>query len=127
MKKFVPFVICWVVNSAILYLAARYFPMYFVLGTFRMGVILSAAAAGFFWTLLTWLAKPLANRVGLKPNGRVIMFGFYFLADFVALWITSRLAPYFGFGVTSFVWLVGLAIAADVIQYAAWKLTKFLV
>ena len=120
-KHLIPFSFFWVVNSVLLYLAAMFYPMYFVLGTYRLSTFWAALVGGFVWTLLTCAAHPLLKKVNLKLNGRVIMFGFYFLANFIALWVTARLAPYTGFGATSYVWLAGLAIVADVVQYAVWK------
>lgn len=89
-----------------------------------MSAIWAALAAGLVWTFLEWIATPILKMVTTLKEGWV-MFGFYFLANFIALWITARLAPVFGFGVTSFTWLVFLAIAADLIQYLAWKVCGY--
>jgi hypothetical protein len=85
---------------------------------------MAALVAGLVWTFLTWVADPIvASR--FKTKSQLIMFGFYFLANFVALWIMARFSYAFGFGATSFVWLVFLAILANIFQYAVWKLGNF--
>lgn len=89
-----------------------------------MSAVWATLASGLVWTFLTWIVDPLFGTI-LKFKGRLLMFGFYFLVNFAALWITARLAPVFGFGTTRFVWLVILAFVADIFQYIVWKLGKF--
>lgn len=118
------FVCFWILDSAILFLARRAYPFYFVLGTRTMSFWMSVIVAGFIWTLLVWLADPVVNKF-TKIKGKILMFGFYFLVNFVALWLTARLAPVSGFGATSFIWLVYLALFANVVQYLVWKICNF--
>ncbi len=126
MKKYLPlFVSFWVANSTLLYLAFAMFPQYFMLGTYRMSAIAAAIAAGGVWTLLIMLVDPLVKRFKLKVNGVSQMTVFYWLANFIALWITARLAPYLGFGVSRFVWILGLAFVANLVQFTLWKIGKF--
>lgn len=99
-------------------------PYYFVLGNKTMSMIWAAVASGLVWTFLEWISTPIVKMV-MKLQDGAIMFGFYFVANFVALWITARLAPVFGFGVTSFVWLVLLALIADTLQFIIWRLCNF--
>ncbi len=119
------FVIFWLFDSILLWLAGMFYPAYFVFGTYRMNAAVSIITAGFVWTLLVWLAGPVADIMSGKKKSRAVMFGFYFVANFVALWLTARLAPITGFGTTRFVWLVYLALVADVVQYIVWKTGGF--
>ena len=123
-KHFWPFVWFWILNSILLYFAWLALPYYFVLGNKNLTGILAAFASGFAWTFITWVADPILSLI-FKLEGRALMFGFYFVVNFVALWLTARMAPVFGFGTTRFVWLVYLSIIADVMQYGLWKLGKF--
>lgn len=123
-KNLLPFITFWLLNSLLLFLSVRFYPAYFVLGNKSMSAIWAAFASGLVWTFLTWMASPLLGNV-LKLKGKILIFGFYFLVNFFALWITARLAPVFGFGTTRFIWLVFLAIIADIFQYIIWKLGKF--
>lgn len=114
---YLTFVVLWLVNSLLLYLANMLYPQSFVLGTHRMSVFWSGIAAGFIWTLLSWIAEPLRKKIGLKLRGALPMLTFYFLANFVALWLTARIAPLSGFGTASFVWVAALAFVGNVAQY----------
>jgi len=121
MKKYLlPFILFWLVDSIILYLAVLVMPKYFVLGSMNVSVYAGAFVAGFTWTLLVWLLKPLIF-LFKKLKGTVLMFSFYLVLNFVALWITARLGPIVGFGTTRFVWLIIVAVVADIIQYLVWK------
>ncbi len=125
MKKYlVPFIVLWIIDSVLIYLSRLIYPHYFVLGGMYMSAWGAIITAGFTWTLLVWLIKPFVYLFA-KLKGRLLMFGFYFLANFVALWLTARLSPITGFGVTRFTWLVILAIVADIIQYIVWKVGRF--
>lgn len=123
-KQFLPFVTFWILNALILYLAAWFYPSYFVLGNKNFSAIWAAIVAGLVWTFVTWISDPIVSSK-FKTKSKLIMFGFYFLANFVALWLTARFSSVFGFGTTSFVWLVFLAILANIFQYAVWKLGNF--
>jgi len=126
LKKVLPsFVIFWLFDSLVLWLAGMFYPGYFVFRTYRMNVVVSIIIAGFVWTLLVWLAGKAADLVSSKKKSRIMMFGFYFLANFVALWLTARMAPITGFGTVSFIWLAYLAIIADTVQYLVWKTGGF--
>ncbi len=126
MEKYLKlFLLFWVANSILLYLAFMVFPQYFMLGTFRMSAIAATIVAGGVWTLLVMLVDPLVKRFKLKINGVPQMTVLYWLANFVALWITARLAPFTGFGVSRFVWILALAFVANLVQFALWKVGKF--
>jgi len=94
-KHLIPFSFFWVVNSVLLYLAAMFYPIYFVLGTYRLSVFWAALVGGFVWTFLTCASHPLLKKVNLKLNGRVVMFGFYFLVLF-----SCKLCSFVGYGKT---------------------------
>lgn len=126
MKKYIPhFLIFWAVNSFLLYFATMNFPWCFVLGNWRFSAVGATIASGAIWTTLVFFAEPALSLFKFKVKGIGQMLVFYFLANFVALWITARLAPYFGFGTTRFVWLAGLAVIADFVQFGIWKALKF--
>ena len=121
MKKLFPFVAVWLTNSLLLYLASMLYPANYVLGNFRMGSVSAALAAGFVWALLTWLVKPLASKFNIGVEGYLQKTVFYFVANFVALWVTARMAPVVGFGVSSFIYVLGLALVAEFAQMLVWK------
>jgi uncharacterized membrane protein YvlD (DUF360 family) len=124
-KQITPFIIFWVIDSILLYLAAWLLPQYFVLGNKTMSTLWAALASGLLWTFLEWMSTPIVKMAFKKLGDGTIMFGFYFIANFVALWITARMAGFFGFGTTSFVWLALLALIADTMQHFTWKAAGF--
>lgn len=89
-----------------------------------MSVWMSTFFAGLIWTAIVWFSAPAVGMF-TKLKGKTLMFGFYFLANFFALWLTARLAPVSGFGSVSFIWLVLLALVGNVAQYALWKVGGF--
>lgn len=123
-KHYKPFLSFWLLNSLLLYVAYLLYPFYFSLGNSLLSVFWAAVFAGFVWTLLAWLGKPILGSL-FKTKSKLIMFAFYFLANFVALWATARFASIVGFGTTSFVWLVFLALLGNIFQYGVWKLGGF--
>jgi len=119
-KNLLPFILFWLLDSLILYLAVLIYPKHLVLGSKMFTIWAAAFIAGFTWTLIVWLLKPLIL-VFTKIKGKLSLFAFYLVLNFVALWITARLGPVVGFGTTRFVWLIPIAVAADIIQSLAWK------
>ncbi len=114
MKRKVYFLIYWVINSLLLYIATLAFPGNFVLGTYRYSVLAAAVISGFVWTLFLWITKPVQIRFKIK--GELKKSIFFFGVSFVSLWLMARFAPYTGFGVTSFVYLLGLAAVAEAVH-----------
>ena len=119
-KNLLPFILFWLLDSLILYLAVLVFPKHLVLGSKMVTGWAAAFVAGFTWTLIVWLLKPLVLHF-TKTKGKLFLFGFYLVLNFVALWLTARLGPIVGFGTTRFVWLIPMAVAADIIQSLALK------
>jgi len=124
LKKYYGFISFWLLDSLLLYLATVVYPAAYTLGTFRLSVFWAAVVAGFIWTVLVWFSKPIVAIVKLKVPDKMKTF-FYLLANFVALWLVARIAPYSGFGVASFVWAFLLALVAIFVQYLVMKIIKF--
>lgn len=123
-SNFKAFLVFWALDALILYFARILYPSFFMLGTAKVSVWVAVLVAGFVWTIVVWLSVPFIE-LFTKIKGRVLMFGFYFLANFAGLWLTARLAPVSGFGAKSFVWLTLLALIADILQYLVWKTGGF--
>jgi uncharacterized membrane protein YvlD (DUF360 family) len=114
MKRKVYFLLYWLIDSLLLYLATVVFPGNFVLGTYRYSVLVAAIISGFVWTLLIWISRPISKKLNIK--GELKKSVYFFGVSFVSLWLIARFAPYTGFGVTSFVYLLGLAAVAELIH-----------
>ncbi len=122
MKKFYPFLTMWLVNTALLWWASNMYPTSFVLGTFRMNALVSALVAAFVWTLAIYNLDSFAKKIGFNMGKGLVMMVYYFLGNFVTLWVVTRMAPLCGFGVSSFTWLIALAFIANLLQYGVWVL-----
>jgi uncharacterized membrane protein YvlD (DUF360 family) len=123
LKKIYAFIAYWILDSILLYLATLIYPAAYTLGNFRFTFFWAAIVAGFIWTVLVWFSEPLAGIFKVKPKGNMVLV-FYLMANFVALWLTARIAPYSGFGVASFVWAFVLALVANFAQYLVMKVVK---
>lgn len=126
MKKYIGFLVMYLVNGLLIWLANTLYPNNFVLGSASNSTWGAILLVGFLWTLLILLIQPILNKFKVNLAKGVQMFGVYLAANFVILWVIARLGPVFGFGVSNFVWVFGLAITANVIQVGVWMLlSKF--
>ena len=110
MKNKLVFFVSWLVGSFLLYFATLAYPDNFVLGSAKHSVLSAAVFSGFLWTLIIFIANPVAKRLKLKLDKCCVKFAFGYLVSFAGLWIVARLAPYTGFGVTKFTWLMTLSL-----------------
>lgn len=125
MKKILPFVLFWIVNSLFIYLATLVYPAKFVLGNFRFSPLMATIWAGLWITVIVWLAVWIVGKLKIKLSGSLTMFLFYWLADALAVWITAHLAQITGFGIASFLYAIALGLVLDIVQYLVMKLGKF--
>lgn len=124
MKKYTPFLAFWIVNSLLLWLAALVYPAYYVLGNARLGSYLAAVVAGLVWTAVIWKAMALTQKLGIKDKEMLKQALFYLAVNFVTLWVVARFSALFGFGVSSYIWVLALAFVANLVQWGAWALTS---
>jgi hypothetical protein len=112
MDKFKDTVLYIIHNSILLYFANLFFPQEFVLGTHRISFLGAIIIAGLIWTIIV-------RRLNLTINtkSKLNTYILTWIYNFVALWITARIAPYSGFGAISFVWLIGLSLVASLVQF----------
>lgn len=118
-------VVFWVINFVLLLAANLVFPNNFVLGTYRYSVLGAAAISALVWAIILVVSKYILKIIKLNLENEIAKTVVYFLISFVALWLIARFAPYTGFGVTSFVWLLGLAVVAEFFYLAKhWLMHK---
>lgn len=118
----------WLVNGTLILLANWFMPETYVLGTYRMGVFVSALVASLVWTIITLLVEPVLKVANYKPKNPVVSMLIYLVANFVGLWLVARMAPLTGFGVMSWVWVLALAFVGNLVQFVTWSAldkTKF--
>ncbi|MFC1624858.1 hypothetical protein ACFL15_00595 [Patescibacteria group bacterium] len=116
MRRINRFLIYWIHNSALIYLATQIFPGKFVLGNARFSLIPAMILSGLFVTLFFEIAKMFVGKVKKPKMDSYKKHVYYLGVNFVALWIVARLAPVFGFGVVRFTWLFALAVLMNLVQ-----------
>jgi hypothetical protein len=124
LRKYLPFIAIWLVNTVILYLAAMVAPQYFELGSEFISELPGALLSGLLVTLFTWAAKPIVESLKIKLKGTVNMFFFYWAANFVAIWLVARFASYTGFGITAYYWAFTLGFFVNISQWGMWQILK---
>ncbi|MFH1971771.1 MAG: hypothetical protein ABIJ05_05350 [Patescibacteria group bacterium] len=116
MKKVKKFILYWIHNGILIYLANQLFPSKFVLGNFRFTTVVTVLISSFFLTLFLELVSIILakqKKIKLDNNKR---FGVFWISNFIGLWLIARLAPLIGFGVIKFTWLIGLSLLANILQ-----------
>lgn len=113
------FVIFFMINFVLVYLANRFFPSNVVLGTYfhsvNMALIYSSVA-------LTLLVAGILSGVNclleqLKSDffqGRILVM--LFLANSVSVWLVGRMAQYLGMGISSWFVAVVLGLVLALVQ-----------
>ena len=120
LKKNIPFVSFWVLDSLLLYLAELIFPDYFVLGNFWLSGPLAMLWAGLWLTVILWGAMTLPKRLNINIDKPLKMFLYYWLTNLVAIWVLARFAALSGFGIAAFYWAIGLGLVANLVQWGLW-------
>ena len=121
MKSYIKFLIVWAVNSGIIFLANSYYPDSFVLGNAVMTPTMAGILTGFFLTLFTRFTKTFSRKFS---GNRFRMFGYYFLANSVGIWIIARVSVVTGFGIPAFYWAFYLGVVATFAQWLVRQVFK---
>ena len=124
MNKLLVFTLLLIANSILLYIASLIFPGNFVLGNQYFSSTIATFVGGLLWTLLLWLAILVGEEYKLKNKGDAVVKVYYLAANFAILWLIARIPFISGFGVTSFVWVLILALIATLVQWGVWKAHK---
>ena len=121
-KKAVSFLTFWVVNTVVLLGANAIFGGNVVVGNQSISTGLSAIFAGLILTALIPLAPIAVEKSGYKIKKNIWSAVFLSL-NIVTLWILKRLAVVTGFGISSILWVIILAIIITFAELAVAKTT----
>ena len=124
MKRYKQFTLLWLVNVVLLYLAEMLLPTQFTLGNNLFTPMLAALFTGFVWNVVLWNAEGMFKDLEMQSKNMMVMMGEYLGLNFVTLWLLARFAVLTGFGVSSYVYVFGLAFVANFVQYQTWVLTS---
>lgn len=119
-KKFIAFTVTFAANLAVLWLANHYMPQNYVLLSFMGSWWLALIASAFVWTIIVWFTQPVADLLKFKLKKGIGLVIAYLLANFVAIWGIARVG--LGFGVKSSLWVLALAVLANIVLFLIWKL-----
>lgn len=119
LQLIVMFVVLFVVNSIVVYIANLLFPSNVVLGNHMIDMWSALFMSMLVLTVINVGAIPVIEMVGhgmrWTPSNRDWMVLFFFI-NAVALWILGRMAEMIGIGFSSWFVVVLLAAVLDVIQ-----------
>jgi len=117
LKHYSRFIVVWLVNSILIYLANSLYPSPFELGTATVSRAFAPFLAGLLLTIICKLGKFLTIQLKIELKGRYAKFAYYWLVNSAGLWIIARLAPLSGFGVSSYYWAVALGFFVNLAQW----------
>lgn len=106
----------------LIYVFGLVFPANVVLGNWRFNPIESAIYSGFCVTFFVWVFWDYAIAKGIKLDGAMSKWGYFWLSNVLAFWLVSRFSQIAGFGISSFLWVMAVGLGAYVVQRMAWKL-----
>jgi len=115
----VTYIVLFVVNSIIILLANTFFPLLAVLGTVHISETWAIIHSVGALTLINTFAIPFVREYEKRSNkmfGSKEWMGFYFVINFLGIWLVTRFADQLGFGVSSWLVILVLALVLDLIQ-----------
>lgn len=121
MERYKKFIIFWLVNVVLLLVSAMLFPFNFTLGNSFFSSLQAAVFVGLVWNLVLWYTGPFFEDLELKLEEPMQMMAAYLLMNFATLWILARLAVITGLGVSSWMYVLGLALVGNFLQYYVWQ------
>jgi uncharacterized membrane protein YvlD (DUF360 family) len=124
LKKYMPFIAVWFVNSLVLYVAFLVFPKNIVFGNYFLTDYLAAIWTGLLLTSLCKLSKKLRVKSKLKIKGRNSMFLYYWVINAVIIWVLARIPDLTGFGIASYYWVIALALVLNFSQWGTRQVLK---
>lgn len=115
----ITFFLMWLVNALVIALANVVFPNNIVLGTmslsYYMALLLSSGVLAGVATLALPLFTEIEMRKQMVLTPQHWMLG-YLIINVVSLWVLARLAEAIGLGISSWVYVLGLAAVLDFVQ-----------
>lgn len=109
----------YLVNALVVAFASSFFPNHIVLGTMSMTSTWALAHSMGVLALIGTFSIPFIHMYekylgrNLTPNEWMIK---YFFINFIGIWLIARMATQFGFGISSWMVAVVLAIVLDFLQ-----------
>lgn len=77
--------------------------------------------SGFIWAFVLWYLEAVAKDMEIPLKNTATMTAIYLGVNFATLWFIARFAFITGIGIASFLYVAGIAVVANFIQYQAWQ------
>ena len=123
MKKHIPLLACWIVNTVILYILSGLFPKSIVLGNGWVSPLISAFLIGLMVVVLDHLAKHV-NKFRLHLKTKYQMGVLYLIINILAFWLLARIPFIFGYGISRFYWAIVLGTIVTLAQWTVRQVLK---
>lgn len=117
MKHCLKFILIWLANSLLIYIASALYPSSFVLGTAFVPAAIAPFVAGLGLTLICKLGKIILAKLGVELKGRYSKFVYYWAINAAAIWILARFATYIGLGIAAYYWALVLGFVTCLFQW----------
>ena len=113
------FFLLWIVNALVVGLANKLFPNNFVLGTMSLthstALLLSSGVLAWAATITMPIFTEIEMRKQMILTPQHWMIG-YLIINLISIWSISRLAEAIGLGISSWTFVLGLAVVLDFVQ-----------
>jgi hypothetical protein len=115
----VTFFLIWAVTAVVISLANTFMPEQIVLGTMTVNRMMALLLSSGIIAWATTITMPIFTEIEVRkqmilaPQHWIIG---YLIINVAALWVTTRFADVIGLGVSSWVYVVGLAAVLDFVQ-----------
>ncbi|OGM63493.1 hypothetical protein A3A52_05115 [Candidatus Woesebacteria bacterium RIFCSPLOWO2_01_FULL_39_14] len=121
MKRYQKFLGFWLINSAILYLANLFLPNAVSIGNSIFAPYQAIVFSGFIWNLVLWHTEAFLKDLEYPYKENVPMMLAYLVMNFATVWLIARFAFITGVGIASYLYVAGIAVIANFVQYKAWQ------
>lgn len=108
-----------ITSAIVFFLANLWFPQHIVLGTMNISMVWAILLSSGVVALIDTLALPFVTQweqQRKKDATPAEMFTIFLVINFLIVWLITRVAEIFGMGVTSWLVVLSLAVALDLLQ-----------
>lgn len=121
MKRYQKFLVFWLINSALIYLANLFMPRSVAIGNSIFVKYQSVVFSGFVWSFIVWYTEVIMKDLEVSMKETTPMMFTYLAVNFATVWFMARFSFITGIGIANFWVVLLIAVAANLIQYAAWQ------
>ena len=121
MKRYQKFLVFWLIDSAILYLASLLLPRSVTIGNSIFVKYQAIVFSGFIWSFIVWYAEPVFKDMEIDLRDTSTMMLVYLSLNFATVWFIARFSFITGIGIASFLYVALLAVVGNLVQYIAWR------